>query len=206
LVWLIKLTNLSLKRNLLNIQNGESTAGAFDQVISQDGVGGGLEPLSKNALTYTERSVTNLLLNGSHRLSDDENAFNLEWKFSPTFSKVMDKNHRITPLQQSGEGDYFISPSASTFPLQLWRNLIEENWAAKIDIDKTIELFGKPAKLKFGGAYTYKFRDFSIDDYTFNISGDDSFIADGNVDNLLAPENLWNPTTDSGTHLVWRPI
>jgi len=191
------------KVNLLHIQNGESTAGTFDQVISQDGVGGGLEPLSKNALTYTERSVTNLLLNGSHRLSDDENAFNLEWKFSPTFSKVMDKNHRITPLQQSGEGDYFISPSASTFPLQLWRNLIEENWAAKIGIDKTIELFGKPAKLKFGGAYTYKFRDFSIDDYTFNISGDDSFIADGNVDNLLAPENLWNPTTDSGTHLVF---
>jgi TonB-dependent receptor len=191
------------KVNLLHIQNGESTAGTFDQVISQDGVGGGLEPLSKNALTYTERSVTNLLLNGSHRLSDDGNAFNLEWKFSPTFSKVMDKNHRITPLQQSGEGDYFISPSASTFPLQLWRNLIEENWAAKIDLDKTIELFGKPAKLKFGGAYTYKFRDFSIDDYTFNISGDDSFIADGNVDNLLAPENLWNPTTDSGTHLVF---
>lgn len=191
------------KVNLLHIQNGESTAGTFDQVISQDAVGGGLEPLSKNALTYTERSVTNLLLNGSHRLSDDENAFNLEWKFSPTFSKVMDKNHRITPLQQSGEGDYFISPSASTFPLQLWRNLIEENWAAKIDLDKTIELFGKPAKLKFGGAYTYKFRDFSIDDYTFNITGDDSFISDGNVDNLLAPENLWNPTTDSGTHLVF---
>ena len=191
------------KVNLLHIQNGESTAGTYDQIISQDAVGGGLEPLYKNALTYTERSVTNLLLNGSHRLSNDENAFNLEWKFSPTFSKVMDKNHRITPLQQSGEGDYFISPSASTFPLQLWRNLIEENWAAKIDFDKTIELFGKPAKIKFGGAYTYKFRDFSIDDYTFNISGDDSFIADGNVDNLLASENVWNPTTDSGTHLVF---
>lgn len=191
------------KANLLHIQNGESTAGTFDQVISQDGVGGGLEPLTKDALTYTERSITNLLISGDHRLSDDENALNLEWKFSPTFSKVMDKDHRITPLQQSGEGDSFISPSASTFPIQLWRNLIEENWAAKVDLDKTVNLFGKSAKLKFGGAYTYKFRDFSIDDYTFNISGDDSFIADGNVDNLLASENLWNPTTDSGTHLVF---
>ncbi len=191
------------KVNLLHIQNGESTAGIFDQVISQDGVGGGLEPLTKNALTYTERSITNVLISGDHRLSDNENAFNLEWKFSPTFSKVMDKDHRITPLQQSGEGDYFISPSASTYPIQLWRNLIEENWAAKIDLDKTTNLFGRPAKLKFGGAYTYKFRDFSIDDYTFNIRGDDSFIADGNVDNLLAPENLWNPTTDSGTYLVF---
>jgi len=191
------------KANLLHIQNGESTAGSFDQVISQDGVGGGLEPLTKNALAYTERSVTNLLISGDHRFSDDENALNLEWKFSPTFSKVMDKDHRITPLQQSGEGDFFISPSASTFPIQLWRNLVEENWVVKIDLDKTVKLFGKPTKLKFGGAYTYKFRDFSIDDFTFNISGDDSFIADGNVDNLLASENLWNPTTDSGTHLVF---
>lgn len=191
------------KANLLHIQNGESTAGSFDQVISQDGVGGGLEPLTKNALAYTERSVTNLLISGDHRFSDDENALNLEWKFSPTFSKVMDKDHRITPLQQSGESDFFISPSASTFPIQLWRNLVEENWVVKIDLDKTVKLFGKPTKLKFGGAYTYKFRDFSIDDFTFNISGDDSFIADGNVDNLLASENLWNPTTDSGTHLVF---
>ncbi|MBA10778.1 MAG: TonB-dependent receptor [Flavobacteriaceae bacterium] len=191
------------KANLLHIQNGESTAGSFDQVISQDGVGGGLEPLTKNALAYTERSVTNLLISGDHRFSDDENALNLEWKFSPTFSKVMDKDHRITPLQQSGEGDFFISPSASTFPIQLWRNLVEENWVVKIDLDKTVKLFGKPTKLKFGGAYNYKFRDFSIDDFTFNISGDDSFIADGNVDNLLASENLWNPTTDSGTHLVF---
>ncbi|WP_047548568.1 TonB-dependent receptor [Psychroserpens sp. Hel_I_66] len=191
------------KVNLLHIQNGESTAGFFNQDISQDGVGGGIEPLIKNSLTYTERSITNLLLNGRHRLSKDENAFNFEWKLSPTFSKVMDKAHRITPLQQSGEGAFFVSPSASTFPIQLWRNLIEENWAFKADLDKTVDIFGRPGKVKFGGAYTYKFRDFSIDDYTFNIIGDDSFIADGNADSLLAPENIWNPTTESGTYLVF---
>jgi len=197
-------TDLSkFKANVLHIQNGESSAGFFDQVISQDGVGGGLEPLTKNAITYTERSVTNLLLSGKHRISGDDKAFNLEWKLSPTFSKVMDKDHRITPLQQSDNGDSFISPSASTFPIQLWRNLIEESWSGKVDLDRTIDLFGRQAKLKFGGAYTYKFRDFSIDDYTFNIQGDDSFIADGNVNNLLATENLWNPTTDNGTFLVF---
>ncbi|MCK8480999.1 TonB-dependent receptor [Psychroserpens algicola] len=191
------------KANVLHIQNGESTAGFFEQNISQDGVGGGIEPLIKNSLTYTERSITNILFSGQHRLSNDENAFNLEWKLSPTFSKVMDKAHRITPFQESGEGQFFVSPSASTFPIQLWRNLIEENWAGKVDFDKTVEMFGKPAKIKFGGAYTYKFRDFSIDDYTFNIQGDDAFIADGNADNLLASENLWNPTSDSGTYLVF---
>ncbi|SDR68605.1 TonB-dependent receptor [Formosa sp. Hel1_31_208] len=189
------------KVNFLHIQNGESTAGFFNQIISQDGIGGAREPLTKNSLTYTERSITNLLLSGQHRLSDDENAFNLVWKFSPTFSKVMDKGHRITPLQQNDQGVSFLTPSAATFPIQLWRNLIEENWAARVDFDKTIDLFGRPGKLKFGGAYTYKFRDFSIDDYTFNIQGDASYIANGDVDNLLSDENIWAPN-EGGTFLI----
>lgn len=197
-------TDLSkYKVNFLHIQNGESSAGFYDQIISQDAVGGGLEPLTKNAITYTERSVTNLIFSGKHRLSTTENPFNLEWKIAPTFSKVMDKDHRITPLQQADNGDSFISPSASTFPIQLWRNLIEESWSGKVDLDKNVEMFGRSAKLNFGGAYTYKFRDFSIDDYTFNIAGDDAFIANGDVDQLLNSDNIWTPTTDNGSHLVF---
>lgn len=192
------------KVNILHIQNGESTAGFFNQIISQDGTGGALEPLTKNAITYTERSITNLLLTGKHRLNSvgDDKAFNFEWKLSPTFSKVMDKNHRITPFQQSDSGNSFLSASASTLPIQLWRNLLEESWNGKLDFDKTIELFNRPAKIKFGGAYTYKFRDFSIDDYTFNIRGPQSFITDGNVDNLLNTDNVWTPESDSGTYLI----
>jgi TonB-dependent receptor len=192
------------KVNVLHVQNGESTAGFFDQTISQDGTGGALEPLTKNSITYTERSITNLLLTGKHRLNSigNEKAFNFEWKLSPTFSKVMDKGHRVTPLQQSDEGNSFLSPSASTFPIQLWRNLIEESWAGKVDFDKNIDLFNRPAKIKFGGSYTYKFRDFSIDDYTFFIRGNQSFIGDGNVDDLLDTDNVWNPTTDTGTYLI----
>ncbi|WP_138432767.1 TonB-dependent receptor [Winogradskyella algicola] len=193
------------KVNLLHVQNGESTAGFFNQVISQDGTGGGLEPLTKNSITYTERSITNLLLTGKHRLNSmtDDKPFNLEWKLSPTFSKVMDKNHRITPFQQSDNGSSFLSPSASTLPIQLWRHLLEESWAGKADFDKTVEMFGRPAKIKFGGAFTYKFRDFSIDDFTFNIRGGQSFIANGDADNLLATENIWTPETDAGTFVVF---
>lgn len=199
-----------IKANLLHIQNGESAAGFFNQTISQDGVGGGLEPLTKNSITYTERSITNLLLTGKHRLNSmtEEKAFNMEWKLAPTFSKVMDKAHRITPLQRADNGEFFVSPSAATFPIQLWRNLIEENWAGKVDFDKTVELFNRPAKIKFGGAFTYKFRDFSTDDYTFNIQGEDSFIAGGDVNELLNPNNIWtpfdenDPSSGNGTYLI----
>lgn len=195
-----KTDNSKFKANILHIQNGESAAGFFDQEISQDGVGGGIEPLVKDALTYTERSITNIYFGGSHRISK---TLDFDWKLSPTFSKVMDKAHRITPLQQADNGDFFISPSATTYPIQLWRNLIEENWNGKVDFDKDIKAFGRPAKLKFGGAYTYKFRDFSTDDYTFTITGDDSFIADGNPDNLLDINNLWTPNKGFGSHLVF---
>ncbi|NND24445.1 MAG: TonB-dependent receptor [Flavobacteriaceae bacterium] len=191
------------KFNVLHIQNGESTAGFFNQSISQDGSGGALEPLVKNALTYTERSVTNLLLGGNHRLSDEDNAWRFDWTFSPTFSKVYDKDHRITPFQIADDGVFSVSPSASTFPIRLWRWLMEENWVAKLDFSKTYQLFEQPAKLKFGMSYVYKFRDFSIDDYTFQITGDDDFIANGDADNLLASDNLWDRDSQVGTHLVF---
>jgi TonB-dependent receptor len=190
------------KVNFLHIQNGESTAGVFDQLISQDNAGGALEPLSKNALTYTERSVTNLLINGEHRFSNDENAWNFEWKLSPTFSKVYDKDHRITPIQFQG-GEYIISPSASTFPIQIWRWLQEENWTGKFDFKKKYNLFNRSAQLKFGTSYVYKFRDFSIDAFTFQITGDDSYIADGNVNNLLLTQNIWTKDSQSGTIITF---
>lgn len=191
------------KFNLLHIQNGESTAGKFGQTISQDGTGGAQEPLTKDALTYTERSVTNLLLTGNHRFSNEENAWNFEWKLSPTFSKVHDKDHRVTPLQQSDDGGFFISPSGSSFPIRIWRYLQEETWASKLDFKKKYNLFGRTAQVKFGASYVYKFRDFSTDQFTFQITGDDSFIADGNVDNLLLTQNLWTPENQSGTHITF---
>jgi len=191
------------KFNVLHIQNGESTAGVYNQEISQDGTGGAQEPLYKNALTYTERAVTNFLVTGNHRLSSDENAWNFEWKLSPTLSKVHDKDHRVTPLQQSDDGAFFISPSASTFPVRLWRTLQEENWAAKFDFKKKYKLFNKTAQVKFGASYLYKFRDFSIDSFSFQIEGDGSYISDGNVNNLLATENIWTPESQNGTIITF---
>ena len=35
--------------------------------------------------------------------------------------RVYDKDHRITPLQQSQNGNYFISPSAASRPIRIWK-------------------------------------------------------------------------------------
>lgn len=196
-----KTQNSKYRVNVLHIQNGESTGGFFNQTVAQggSGSGSGYEPLTKDAITYTERSVTNLLLNGKHSFGS-ENDWDFEWKLSPTISKVHDLDHRVTPLQQSQTGEYFISASAATFPIRIWRFLQEENWAGKVDFSKKYELFGKPAKVKFGGGHTYKFRDFSVDDWTFDNNGTE--VVDGNPDNILAPENLWSRDNANGTYLL----
>lgn len=196
-----KTQNSKYKVNLLHIQNGESSGGFFNQNIAQggSGSGSGFEPLTKDALAYTERSVTNLLINGNHSFGA-KNDWGFEWKLAPTFSKVHDKDHRVTPLQESQTGEFFISASAATFPIRIWRFLQEENWATKFDFNKKYELFGKPSKVKFGGGYTYKFRDFSVDDWTFDNNG--TPVTDGNPNNLLLPENIWSRDNNDGTYLI----
>jgi outer membrane receptor for ferrienterochelin and colicin len=192
------------KVNILHIQNGESTGGFFNQLVAGggSGSGSGLEPITKDAITYTERSITNLLINGNHRFGT-ENDWTFDWKLSPTLSKVHDKDHKVTPLQETDEGQFDITPSFATFPIRIWRWLQEENWASKFDFSKKYQLGGRSAKIKFGGGYTYKFRDFSIDDWTFQ---NNEPVLDGNPDNFLAPENLWSANNPNGTNLVSTDI
>ncbi|SFC89305.1 TonB-dependent receptor [Algibacter pectinivorans] len=192
-------TNRSkLKVNLLHIQNGESTSNFLEQQSNTSGGVGAFEPLVKDGLLYTQRSITNLLLSGNHNWGAN-NEWDFDWKLSPTFTGVYDKNHRITPFQISDDGDYFISPSASSYPIQLWRNLTEENWSGKADFSKKVTILNRPAKIKFGASHNYKFRDFSIDQYSF--TNTNVIVPNGDSNLLLAEGNIWTPSTGEGTHL-----
>ena len=70
---------------------------------------------------------------------------------------------------------------------------------SKVDFVKKYTFKQRPAKLKFGLNQTIKQRDFSIDDYQFEISG--NIVADGNADNLLLTENIWTYNPIKG--LIW---
>lgn len=198
-------TDLSKYRfNILHIQNGESSAGFYDQQLSQDNTGGAYENIVKDALLYTERSITNFNLSGSHKLGTNS-GWDFDWALSPSFSKVEDKDHRVTPLLVTQEGEYAINPSTSTNPTRIWRWLLEENWAFKADFDKKHDFLGRPAKFQIGGGYVYKFRDFSIDE--FFMSATNLIVPEGNTNLLLMDENLWTPETDEegtgeGTFLI----
>ncbi|QRM88984.1 TonB-dependent receptor plug domain-containing protein [Lacinutrix sp. WUR7] len=189
------------KLTALHIQNGESTAGKFDQVISEAQNGSGLLDGTNDVLLYTERSITNFAVAGDHSL-DANSDIKLDWVFSPSFSRVLDKDHRTTPLrilENAGNTEYQIDASSVGSPLRVWRTLSEESWVGNVNLSKKYELFNRPAKLKVGGGYTFKYRDFSTDQYIFDVTN--QTVLNGDVNTLLAEENLWTPASQEGTFL-----
>ena len=77
-------------------------------------------------LDYSERSLTNLLLEGNHTFNDNKLVYN--WKIAPTLSKIRDKDVREIPYEVIINGTdtgYIIDPSNAGSPTRTWRYLDE---------------------------------------------------------------------------------
>ncbi|MCB0467405.1 MAG: outer membrane beta-barrel protein [Aequorivita sp.] len=187
--------------NILHIQNGESEAGIFrvdNYIISSN-------TIKKDNLTYVQRSITNGLLKGQHTFGSD-NDWNLEWNLAPSRAKVEDKDFRSTPFRVSinpntNEETYTIEPSESGDAARFFRSLEELDLAGKIDLEKEHKLFGFDAKAKIGGAYTSKKRDFDVIKYSLPLLNFSSATLGGDPDQLLSPENIYDPNTGSGAYV-----
>jgi outer membrane receptor protein involved in Fe transport len=176
----------------LHIQNGVSTAGYLrQQILFSDAI-----TLFKDNLEYTQSQVTNILLNGKH--SNNDGSWNIEWKVSPTISKINDKDVRVAPFEFE-DGEYVIRPSSAGTPLRIWRDLEEVNLVGKLDFTKRHNLFGRKARLLFGGQYTYKQRDYNIQQYILRYQGGDGVEFGGDADEILNPANLWTVNNQRGT-------
>jgi len=186
------------KLNILHIQNGESEASLFNQSNRE----GNSNQIIQDNLIYTQRSITNFLLNGKH--TNEDASWNIEWKLSPTLTRVFDKDFRSTNFlvntNNDGSTTLTIDPSEAGDPRRFWRDLEETNLSGKLDITRKHTLFGRDAKFKFGGAYTFKERDFSVDQFSTPFAGDfDTTILNGDPNEVLAPENIFNVNTGTGT-------
>lgn len=180
------------KLNLLHLQNGESTAGVFNQTLNfSDFVN-----FAKDNIEYTQRSITNALLTGTH--TSEDASWSSEWALSPTLSKIEDKDVRTTSFQVE-DGVYAIAQNNQ--PKRIWRDLEEINGVAKLDFTKKYELGQKDAKLKFGAYGSYKTRDFSILNFEIQSSNFPTVNYEGDANNILLEENLWTVSNNSGSHI-----
>ncbi len=194
------LTGLSYKTerskytlNILHLQNGESRAALFDQRTE---ISNFIETVKDN-LEYTQRSVSNLLFGGKH--SNDDGSFTTDWKIAPTLSKSQDKDVRLTTFIKR-DGEFRISPDAG-FPNRIWRDLEEVNAVSKIDFTKKYTLFKNNASLKFGGLYSYKQRDYTINSFNIGFRDVNTTDLNGDPDAILSDENIWTPESNSGYYI-----
>ncbi len=176
------------KLTLMHIQNGEKKAGQF----RQENRFTDFVDYNKDNLEYSQRSITNIILNGTHTIIDSSFLSKLvdkiEWKISPTISKIHDKDVRSTIFIDDNNAFKY---KDNTQPTRIWRFLNENHLNSKIDFTKNYELDSEKAKFKYGALATYQSRDFQIARFQVScwddpsvwsvISGDPNLIFDPNV-------------------------
>jgi hypothetical protein len=177
----LKTQKSKYRLNLIHLQNGESKAGIFDYTGSDQG--SNFTGYQHN-LEYGQRSLSNILLEGKHTLSDAK--WDIVWKLSPTISSISDPDTRFVRYVTT-DGLFQINTEGG-FPERIWRNLSEINLAGVISLSREFMFNGKKAKINFGGGYTYKNRDFMIRKFALNIR---NLPLSGDPDELFRPENLW---------------
>lgn len=187
----IKTKNSKYILNFLHLQNGESKAAIFD--YSGSNQGSNFDAIQHN-LEYNQRALTNVLISGKHFFSN--NKWGVEWKISPTMSELCDPDVRFSRYET--RGNTFSISTEVGFPERIWRELSETNIAGQLNITRDYKAFGKDAKLKFGGAFTGKDRDYEIKSFAINVR---SIPLTGNPDELFYPENIWpyNGSVNRGT-------
>jgi TonB-dependent receptor len=187
----LKTLNSKYFINLIHLQNGESKAGIFDYDNSDQGaVFSGFQ----HNLEYTQKSLTNLLISGNHSIYNSK--WDIEWKISPTLSKIVDPDIRFTRYEIR-DNNYILSTEAG-FPERIWRDLEEKNISALTHVTRAYKIFKRDAKLKFGAGYTYKVRDYSINQFLVNVR---NLTLTGDPNEVFAESNLWGNTGNitSGT-------
>jgi TonB-dependent receptor len=182
----MKTANSKYKINFIHLQNGESKAGEFDFVNTNLGANFAAKQYN---LEYSERSMTSILLAGTHYLGGRN--WEVNWRLAPTRSTMDDPDIRFTRFRLPNNT---ISTEVG-LPTRIWRSLEEENLVGKLDLTRKLSIFSNDAKFRFGGAYAYKNRDFNIQSFQFN-TGNTEFTGDPNA--ILNQENLFSLTNRNG--------
>lgn len=175
------------KFNIMHLQNGESASTQLSILNSDDAPGQSGYKAYSNNLEYGQRGVTNALISGEHFLSGGD--WEIDWKVSPTLSRIADPDIRKTAFTIEA-GDSSFEPGQGGNPSRIWRFLTEINAVGKVDITKNHDLLDQKAKLKFGASHVYKRRSYEILRYDLN-DGGNSIPLSGDPNEVLVDENLY---------------
>jgi len=172
----------------MHLRNGENHSSNFFVDNSKDAPGQSGYLADAFNLEYSERAVTNFMLNGVHYFDDTK--WEVNWRVSPTFSSINDPDVRTSSFTLGNQGEPTFNAGAGGFPSRIWRNMDEVNLVARADVTRDYLLFGDPAKIKFGTNFTFKERDYEILAFNMQFFGRIPELT-GDPNDILDPENIY---------------
>jgi outer membrane receptor protein involved in Fe transport len=182
-----------IRLTAMHLQSGSSSAGQFS--IDNNGLAAGQSGYiaTSDQLQYNQRSLTNLLLQGTHVF--DEKGWEIDWRISPTFSTSDDPDIRKTAFTHESDGDIVFNAGAAGLPSRIWRKLNEINSSSKIDLTKSYKIRSKNAVLKFGVTHNYKNRDYEIIKMGYQFTQMSIIYPEADASQLLKPKNIYDGTS-----------
>lgn len=138
-------------------------------------------------LFFREREMKNIQVGGSHAIPTVNNLL-VEWKWSQAASSMVDPDRRFFENEFNTESNIYRIPASNVQrPFHFYRDLADEQTDYKLDITMPLK---NNFKLKVGGLYTNKSRDFTEFRYQVeeNIGAAESY--NGNTDEYLSSENI----------------
>lgn len=141
--------------------------------------------VQNRVINYIDRSFLNGQLRGEHLVKGLHN-LKINWMNSFTSSIINQPDLRMIRntfiINSQGDSLYYLGNQDR--PSRFYRHLSEINENAKVDFTLP---FKKDTKLKFGGLFTYKKREFRESIYQYYIQNSN---FDGNVDTFFEDQNL----------------
>lgn len=171
----------------MHLQNGESRAAQFRIENNGEAVGQSGYIAASDNLEYNQRSLTNLLLSGTHVLQ--EKRWDVDWRVSGTRSSNSDPDIRRTAFTLESS-DTLFSAGAGGNPARIWRSLEEFNAHARIDLTKTYDFREQEGKLKFGASQVLKQRNYEILFFDIQFFGSQNW-PNPTPNEVLKPENIF---------------
>lgn len=155
-------------------------------------------------LQFIERQMNVIQMKGEHELKDLNN-LEIDWVSAVTFSKQEEPDLRMftNDFEVTGEDTvYQISLNAYQKPARYYRSLDETNIDNKLNITYPFTFREEDASFKFGGAYTYKSREFIENRYDYN-PGNDADPFNGSVAAFISDDNIGKIGENGlGVHMI----
>ncbi|GAB4402842.1 MAG: TonB-dependent receptor [Microscillaceae bacterium] len=192
--------------NVLRNQSGTSSAryqiGNFPQNFDNEVV------FETRTLQYLERALTNFQLKGEHSIPSLAN-LKIDWHAAYTISQQDEPDLRFFAndylVEANGDTSFVISGSNYQLPGRFFRNLDETNLDAKLNFTFSYKAFkGLESKLKFGGAYLLKDREFQELRLTYQNPTNPENNFNGNPSDYVAADNV-GLTSQIGNSFLFGP-